>query len=253
MPSIWPLGYALQSATVHGNCATRFMERAWRRPTTARQAAAPAPKPASISMPVTPCRSSSRRWHARRGAAAPTLFRRVRRFDSKRRASRPGARRHHRRRRDQAEACHRYRCPETVGVDLVAMCVNILSLRRRAAVLRLFATGRLDPLRGARRGHRGRLGPAGAALIEASGRNAGVLRQGFRPGGLCRRCCRARRSATRPAMPGDVVLAMPSGVHNGFRYGKVVADHGLTHWRRSSRSAQARRCSHRHAFMCDRA
>ena len=125
---------------------------------------------------------------------------------------------------------------DTIGIDLVAMCVNDLVVQGAEPLFFLdyFATGKLDPdRRGDRRRHRRRL-PAGRLRADRRrdrGNARHVCRRRLRP-----RRLRGRRGRARPVLPtgdvveGDVLLGLASsGVHsNGFSLvRRIVAQSGL--------------------------
>ena len=145
---------------------------------------------------------------------------------------------------------------DTIGIDLVAMCVNDIIVQGAEPLFFLdyFATGKLDP--GSRRrdraGHRRRLPPGRLrADRRRDGRNAGPLRgRRLRPRGLRGRRRRARHAAAEGTSGrGDVLIGLPSsGVHsNGFSLVRRIVERSGLAWDAPPRSrparASARRCS----------
>ena len=126
---------------------------------------------------------------------------------------------------------------DTVGIDLVAMCVNDLVVQGAEPLFFLdyFATGKLDPDQGAAVvGGIARGLPSGRLRADR-GRNSRNARhvpgRRLRPGGFCSRRRRAWPvAATDDIVEGDVLLGLASsGVHsNGFSLvRRIVSESGL--------------------------
>ena len=143
---------------------------------------------------------------------------------------------------------------DTIGIDLVAMCVNDLVVQGAEPLFFLdyFATGKLDPDQGAAivGGIAAGCREAGCALIggETAEMPGMYPRRRLRSRRLCRRRGRARPAAAAGDIAeGDVILGLASsGVHsNGFSLvRKIVALSGLG-WDARHPSPTARRSAKR--------
>ena len=131
---------------------------------------------------------------------------------------------------------------DTVGIDLVAMCVNDLLAQGAEPLFFLdyFATGKLDVEAADARGRRHRRGlPAGRLRALVGGETAempGMYAAGrLRPGRLLRRRGRARRRCCRELdgqRAGDVLIGLaPPGLHsNGYSLVRRIVERSGLAW-----------------------
>ena len=143
---------------------------------------------------------------------------------------------------------------DTIGIDLVAMCVNDIVVQGAEPLFFLdyFATGKLDPAQGAAivKGIAAACIESGCALIGGeTAEMPGLYAKGrFRSGGLRGRRGGARdAAAARGAEGGRLVIGLPSsGVHsNGFSLVRRIVERSGLPWTRRRRSNPAGRSARR--------